>query len=73
MHSSRRRGSGGSPVLGGGFEWGLVRCSEMAKDGKVLNGEFNRFFDRALELDKWGQIEEAADAYSKCGRFAGVC
>jgi hypothetical protein len=34
-------------------------------DAATLNAEWLRRYDRALELDKWGQMEEARDCYKK--------
>ena len=34
-------------------------------DAATLNAEWLRRYDRALELDKWGQMEEARECYKK--------
>ena len=34
-------------------------------DAATLNAEWLRRYDRALELDKWGQTEEARECYKK--------
>lgn len=39
--------------------------TDQAMDAATLNAEWLRRYDRALELDKWGQMEEARECYKK--------
>ena len=38
-------------------------------DAATLNAEWLRRYDRALELDKWGQMEEARECYKKLREY----